>query len=267
MMSSLSASGADGQLHLRLIVQVLVPDDLAGLLVGRDDAAVLAGGRDHEIAPQRDAAVAAVVSPGRGPSSTAMRPCGAGAHVDLVDHAPAVDHVHEAVLDQRRHLERLVAARCRRCATANMSFMFLMFDLLIVSSVENALRAVVVMVHQPVVRLGIEQPLEGDVGGVQRGRARQQRAGKRGRGRRWISGSSLSPCPKFDFVSSPHRNVSSEKTGTHGASHDGLWNAWIPVCAGMTARRVTSRTRTSSSRSWPDSSIPANWRSGRSGCA
>src|SRR6202043_3924548 len=36
--------------HVGLIVQVLVPDDLSGLLVGRDDAAVLAGDRDHQIA-------------------------------------------------------------------------------------------------------------------------------------------------------------------------------------------------------------------------
>ncbi len=58
-----------GDLHVGLIVQVLVPDDLAGLLVGRDHPAVEAGDRDDEIAPQRDAAVAVGLLHARDPSS------------------------------------------------------------------------------------------------------------------------------------------------------------------------------------------------------
>src|SRR5262245_16143640 len=46
------------EFEVGLVAMLLVPDNLAGLGVGRDDAAVIAGDRDHEIAPQRDAAVA-----------------------------------------------------------------------------------------------------------------------------------------------------------------------------------------------------------------
>src|SRR5262249_24752181 len=50
--------GSRVERQVGLIAQVPVPDDLAGLLVGRDDAAVMAGDGDDEIAPQRDAAIA-----------------------------------------------------------------------------------------------------------------------------------------------------------------------------------------------------------------
>src|SRR6266481_5137815 len=33
----------------------------------------------------------------------------AGAHIDLVDHAPGVGHIHEAVIDERRRHQILVA--------------------------------------------------------------------------------------------------------------------------------------------------------------
>ena len=63
-----------------------------------------------QIAPQRDAAVAVDLLLARIhlPDDVAAR---AGAHVDLVDHAPGVGHVHEAVLDQRRRHQVLVAGR------------------------------------------------------------------------------------------------------------------------------------------------------------
>src|SRR5262245_14721307 len=46
------------EFEVGLVAMLLVPDDLAGLGIGRDDAPVIAGDRDHEIAPQRNAAIA-----------------------------------------------------------------------------------------------------------------------------------------------------------------------------------------------------------------
>jgi hypothetical protein len=40
-----------------LVVEIGFPFDLAGVLVGGDDAGRIAGDRDHQIAPQRHAAV------------------------------------------------------------------------------------------------------------------------------------------------------------------------------------------------------------------
>ncbi len=96
------------ELEIRLIAMLLVPDDLAGLCIGRDDAPVIAGDGDHEIAPERDAAVAVglLLAGVHLPQHLALLP---GVHVDLVDHAPDVGDVHEAVVDQRRRLDVLVA--------------------------------------------------------------------------------------------------------------------------------------------------------------
>ena len=88
-----------------------LPDDLAGLLVRRDQAAVQRVG-DHEIAPQRDAAVVdAAARDGAGPVVVGLRVhlpdqrAFAAVCVDLVDRAPAVGDVEEAVLGDRRALE------------------------------------------------------------------------------------------------------------------------------------------------------------------
>src|SRR5262249_56758472 len=43
------------EFEVGLVAVLLVPDDLTGLGVGCDDAPVIAGDRDHQIAPQRDA--------------------------------------------------------------------------------------------------------------------------------------------------------------------------------------------------------------------
>src|SRR5262249_22474611 len=62
--AAVAAGGADDDLVLErerrrveidvgLIVELFVPDDLAGVAVGRDDAGVAAGDRDDEVAPQR----------------------------------------------------------------------------------------------------------------------------------------------------------------------------------------------------------------------
>ena len=95
------------QFEVRLIEQVLVPDDPAGLLVGSDDPACIAGHRDHEIVPQGGAAIAVLFLQHR-VHLPHHRAGGAGAHVDLGDDAPTVDHVHEAVFDQGRRFEAFI---------------------------------------------------------------------------------------------------------------------------------------------------------------
>ena len=64
---------------------------------------------DDEIAPQRGAAIAIDLGLAgiHGPHD---RAAGAGAHVDLVNDAPGVGHVHKAIVDQRRGEQVLVAA-------------------------------------------------------------------------------------------------------------------------------------------------------------
>ena len=58
MILSLIASGAAAQAHAgRVEHDVRLPHDLAGVLVGGDDARRPVGDRDHEIAPQGDAAI------------------------------------------------------------------------------------------------------------------------------------------------------------------------------------------------------------------
>jgi hypothetical protein len=68
----------------------------------------VAGHRDDEIAPQRDAAVAIHLLLARIhlPQDAAH---GAGVQVDLVDHAPGIGHVHESIVDQWRCHQIFVA--------------------------------------------------------------------------------------------------------------------------------------------------------------
>ena len=177
--AAVAAGGADhdrilererggGQLQVRLVAQVLVPHHLAGLLVGRDHAPVIGGDRDHQVAPQRDAAIAVepLLARIHLPHDAAG---GAGANVDLVDHAPAVGDVHEAVLDQRGRLQALVAGAA---AERHRELELQILDVRLVDRVQGgeALGAVVVMIYQPVLRLGMLQPLIGDVRGLRRRR-------------------------------------------------------------------------------------------------
>src|SRR6202030_303703 len=81
---------------------LLVPYDLAAVAIDRDHPTVRQVG-DDKVVPQRDAAclgdVALVLDARiRDPHDLAVI---AAAHVDLVDRAPAVARVHEAVVDQR----------------------------------------------------------------------------------------------------------------------------------------------------------------------
>src|SRR5262249_48896317 len=92
------------ELEVGLIAMLLVPHHLAGFGVGGDDAPVVTRDRDDEIAPQRDAAVAVelLLTGIHLPNDFAFRP---GAHVDLVDHAPDIGDVHNAVVDQGCRLD------------------------------------------------------------------------------------------------------------------------------------------------------------------
>src|SRR5262249_23443720 len=81
---------------------LLVPDDLASVAVERDHAAVRQVG-DDLVFPQRDAArlraVALVAHAGiAGPDVLALVGI---ARVDLIDRAPAIARIHEAIVDQR----------------------------------------------------------------------------------------------------------------------------------------------------------------------
>src|SRR5207237_7517133 len=80
----------------------LVPDDFAAVAIDRDDAAV-GQAADDEVFPQRDAArtrrVALVLYAGIGdPGERSLRRI---ARVDLVNRAPPIVRVHEAVVDER----------------------------------------------------------------------------------------------------------------------------------------------------------------------
>ena len=84
----------------------------------------------------------------------------ARAHVDLVDHAPLVDDVEEAVLGQRRRLQVFVG---RRAADGDRIGELEALDVVLVDLVERrvALRVIGAVVHQPVLRLlvGIDEPI------------------------------------------------------------------------------------------------------------
>ncbi len=151
------------ELEVRLVAQVLVPDDLPGLLVGRDHPPVIGCHRDHQVAPQRHAAVAVEpLLPGIHLPDDAAR--GARAHVDLVDHAPVVGDVHEPVVHQRRRLEGFVAGGA---ADRDREQELHVLHVRCIDRIERGepLRRIVAMVHEPVLRLRIEQALVGDVGG------------------------------------------------------------------------------------------------------
>ena len=168
-----------GDLHAVLVVQVGVPDDLAGLLVGRDHAPVETGDGDDEIAPQRDAAVPVrlLLAGIHLPQGAAL---GTRAHVDLVDHAPDIGDVEEAVVNQRRRLDVFVGGRsAQRDREGELEIP----GVRLVDDVERRepLRVVVVVVHQPVARFRIEQALVGDICGARPRQARRQdHATKRG---------------------------------------------------------------------------------------
>ncbi len=161
---SLMASGAPVMRSAGCVGDVGLPDDLAGLLVGRDHARRLVGDRDDEIAPERDAAVGflplllRVHAPDDAPDV-------AGAAVDLVDDAGGIRDVDEAVLDQRRRLVEAVAdGAAERHRVGELEAL----DVVLVDARERreALAVIGAVVHQPVLRLlvGVDEPLGRDIG-------------------------------------------------------------------------------------------------------
>ena len=158
-----------GDLHVRLVVQVRLPDHLAVVLVGGDHAGGIVGGGDDQIPQQRGAAVRQrqlLLSGVHAPDDAAHV---ARAHVDLVDHAPLVDDVEEAVLGQWRRLQIFVG---RRAADRDGVGELQALDVVLVDLVERrvALRVVGAVVHQPVLRLlvGIDEPIRSHVAGERR---------------------------------------------------------------------------------------------------
>jgi 3',5'-cyclic AMP phosphodiesterase CpdA len=145
------------------LCDLLVPHDLAAVAVDGDDAPV---GEivDDEVFPQCDAAalrdVALVLDAGVGdPHELAVV---AGAHIDLVDRAPTVGRVHEAIVDQRIDFvlgavlpDVLHAAERHRPHHAQI------LDVVAIDlgELRVAGRAVVAIHHQPVLRLtvGVDQ--------------------------------------------------------------------------------------------------------------
>ena len=159
MILSLIGERRAGDLHLRHVEgDIGLPHDLAGGLVGGDDAGRRIGGRDDEIAPQGGAAV------DRLPLLLGLHapddPAGiARGGVDLVEHAPGIGDVEEAVLRQRRRLVGLVAgAAAERDRIGELEVL----DVALVDPVEGRepLAVIAAVVHQPVLRLlvGIEEP-------------------------------------------------------------------------------------------------------------
>src|SRR6266852_5323377 len=87
------------------------PITILSLTVGGDDARRIAGDADDQISPQRRAAVRQrrFLLPGvHAPDDPAHI---AGTPVDLVDHAPLIDHIEIAVLGERGRLEIFVRRR------------------------------------------------------------------------------------------------------------------------------------------------------------
>ena len=156
-----------GELQVRLAVcDAGFPRDLAGLLVGRNHARRIIRDRDDEVAPQRRAAVgerhlllARVHAPHDPPRL-------AGPPVDLVEHAPLIDDVEEAVLGERRRLQVLVR---RGAADRDRIGELEVLDVRLVDPLERrvTLRVIGAVVHQPVLRLavGIDEPLRRHLGG------------------------------------------------------------------------------------------------------
>src|SRR4029077_2618034 len=161
----------------RFLSQTILPVSLSVAMT----RPVVAGHGDDEIPPQSDAAVAVDLFLVRIhlPQDAAH---GARAQLDPVDHATGLDTVHQAVVDQRRRQQIFV----RRCAAQRHGEGELEIShVRPVDRVERrkVLRAVVAMVHEPVVRFGIAQAFEGDVGRARLRRGGQQRASNRGRSR------------------------------------------------------------------------------------
>ena len=148
-----------GHRHVGGVGEAGFPHHPAGVLAGRDDPGRVVGGGDHEVAPQRGAAVAllALLSGVHAPHDAADI---AGAAVDLVEHPGGVGDVEKAVLGERGRHDILVGgAAAERDGIGELEPL----DVALVDAGEGreALTIIGAMVHQPVLRLlvGIDEPL------------------------------------------------------------------------------------------------------------
>ena len=165
----LDGQGRGGDLQVRLIVEIGLPDHLARVLVGGDDARRAIGDRDHQIAPQSGATVGQGQLLLAGIHAPEDAPGFAGAHVDLVDDAPLVNQIHVAIFDQRGRLQVLVgrgAADGHRIGELQ-ALHVLLVDLL---KWREPLPIIGAMIHKPVAGLRIGQPLGRHLGGESGGR-------------------------------------------------------------------------------------------------
>ena len=173
----------------RRIGDLALPGDLAGRLVDGDQPAVERD-RDHLVLPQCDAAVVDaatgdITGPGlvglgvHAPLEGALL---AACHVDGVDRAPAVGHVHDAVLDDRRAFQVAVLVASAGAFDATESDAERDLEILDVAGVDGLelrepIALVVAVMEQPIMRLlgGVERALMRHVGCVHRSeRARHQ---------------------------------------------------------------------------------------------
>jgi hypothetical protein len=107
-----------------------------------------------QVAPQRDAAVAVGL---RWPGSIfQVDVAGRAGRTSILYTTPQTSVTHRAVVDQRGRLAYLLPEE-PPSGTAKASLRFLTFVLLMASA-EEALRAEVMMVHQPILRLGMHEP-------------------------------------------------------------------------------------------------------------
>src|SRR5262249_10517088 len=136
------------QAHLGLAeLRVGLPNRLARVLVGRDDAGRIIGNRDDEVAPERNAAIGELPLLLRihAPDDTADV---AGGCVDLVDDAPGIHRVEEAILGERRRLAEFVAAAAaKRDRVGELEAL----DVAAINAIERriALAVIGAMVHEP----------------------------------------------------------------------------------------------------------------------
>ena len=104
-----------------------------------------------------------------------MRPASPERAVDLVEHAPGIGDVEEAVLGERRRLQELVAgAAAERHRIGELEVL----DVVLVDARERreALPVIGAVVHQPVLRLRIGEPLRRHIGSGRERRSGEQHA-------------------------------------------------------------------------------------------
>ena len=154
-----------GDLQLRQVLgEVRLPHDFAGVLIGGDDARWRVGRRDYQIAPEGGAPI------GRLPLLLGVHAPNDAAgiarrDVDLVEYAPGIGDVEEAIFGE---CGRLVVFLAGRVTQRNRICKSQPFDVALVDRVERreALRVIGAVIYQPIVRLlvGIDEPLRRHLG-------------------------------------------------------------------------------------------------------